>query len=171
MRPNGVVVPSPGLDDDLGFTQRIEDLSVEQFVPQTSIEAFNVAVLPRAAWFDVSGVGTHSSDPVLHRLGHELRAIVGADMTRHARQDEEVRQDVDHVDGFELAIDLRLPIPFPLPHLGPLFGDFSFEISLSRFLEPLSVSRIGGKGLNFLHTWRLRHNGHFWQVSLLQSGR
>lgn len=43
--------------------------------------------------------------------------------------------------------------------------------SLSRFLEPLSVSRIGGKGLNLLHTWRLRRNGHFWQVSLLQSGR
>jgi hypothetical protein len=50
MRPNGVVVPSPGLDDDLGFTQRIEDLSVEQFVPQTSIEAFNVAVLPMSGF-------------------------------------------------------------------------------------------------------------------------
>ena len=46
MRPYGVVVASPVLDDDLGFTQRIEDLSVEQFVPQASIEAFDVAVLP-----------------------------------------------------------------------------------------------------------------------------
>ena len=73
-------MPNSSLDDDLGFTQRIEDLSVEQFVPQTSIEAFDIAVLPRAAWFDVSGLGTHSGDPVLHRLGHEL----GADMTGHA---------------------------------------------------------------------------------------
>ena len=105
MRPNGVIVTSPALDDDLGFTQRIEDLTIEQFIPQASIEAFDVAVLPRAAWFDVSALGTHSGDPVLHRLGHELRAIVGAEMTGHAAQDEEVRQDIDHVDGLELAID------------------------------------------------------------------
>ena len=36
MRPNGVVVTSPALDDDLGFPQRIEDLSVEQFIPQAA---------------------------------------------------------------------------------------------------------------------------------------
>ena len=36
MRPNGVVVTSPALDDDLGFTQRIEDLTVEQFIPQAT---------------------------------------------------------------------------------------------------------------------------------------
>jgi hypothetical protein len=45
-------------------------------------------------------------------------------------------------------------------------------ISLSRFLEPLSVSRIGFREkVSLLHTWRLRRNGHSWQVSLFQSGR
>jgi hypothetical protein len=33
VRPNGVVVTTPALDDDLGFPQRVEDFAVEQFVP------------------------------------------------------------------------------------------------------------------------------------------
>jgi hypothetical protein len=56
-------VATPALTDDLGFTQRIEDLTVEQFIPQASIEAFDVAVLPRAAGLDVSGFCTNSGDP------------------------------------------------------------------------------------------------------------
>src|SRR5918995_4241493 len=30
----GVIVPAPALDDDLGFLERIEDLAVEQLVPE-----------------------------------------------------------------------------------------------------------------------------------------
>ena len=33
VRPNGAVVTTPALDDDLGFAQRVEDFAVEQFVP------------------------------------------------------------------------------------------------------------------------------------------
>ena len=35
------------LDDDLRLPERVEDLSVQQLVPQTGIEALDVAVLPR----------------------------------------------------------------------------------------------------------------------------
>ena len=42
----GVVVPPPLLDDDLGFLQGIEDFTVEQLVPETGVEAFDIAVLP-----------------------------------------------------------------------------------------------------------------------------
>src|SRR5436190_8188106 len=56
MRANHIVVTSPALDDDLGFTQRVEDLTVEQFVAQARVEAFDEAVLPRAAGGDVSGL-------------------------------------------------------------------------------------------------------------------
>ena len=41
MRSDGVVVAPPALDDDLGFTQRVEDLAVEQFVTKTSVEALD----------------------------------------------------------------------------------------------------------------------------------
>ena len=34
MRSNGVVVPTPALDDDLGLLERVEDLAVEQLVPE-----------------------------------------------------------------------------------------------------------------------------------------
>src|ERR671911_1403366 len=30
----GVIVPAPALDDDLGFLERVEDLAVEQLVPE-----------------------------------------------------------------------------------------------------------------------------------------
>ena len=37
MRPPGVIVEAPLLDDDLGFLQRVEDLAVEQLVAEAGI--------------------------------------------------------------------------------------------------------------------------------------
>jgi len=51
-------VPSPGADHDLGFIERVEDLSVEQFVTQFAVERFDIAVLPRTAGFNVSSLGS-----------------------------------------------------------------------------------------------------------------
>src|SRR5436190_17981772 len=96
MRANHIVVTSPALDDDLGFTQRVEDLTVEQFVAQARIEAFDEAVLPRAAGGDVSGLRPDGADPLLHRCGDELRAIVGTDVLGDAAQDEQVGEHGDH---------------------------------------------------------------------------
>src|SRR6188768_3970514 len=103
MRPDGVVVASPALDDNLRFTQRVEDLAVEEFVAQARIEALDEAVLPWAASLDVGGPCADGSDPVLHGLGDELGSIVGTDVSGNTAQDEEVRQCVDDVDGFEPA--------------------------------------------------------------------
>ena len=38
MWPDRIVVASPALDDDLGLTQGIEDLAVEQLITQPRIE-------------------------------------------------------------------------------------------------------------------------------------
>ena len=46
---------------------------------------------------DVGGLGTDNRDPVLHRLGDELRSVVGADVSGNAPQDEQVGQNVDHI--------------------------------------------------------------------------
>src|SRR5262249_42339775 len=43
--------------------------------------------------------------PVLHRLGDELRSVVGPDVSGNAPQDEQVGQNVDHIDRLELAGD------------------------------------------------------------------
>ena len=45
--PDRVVMTTPALDDDLGLAERVEDLSVEQLVPEAGVEAFDKAILPR----------------------------------------------------------------------------------------------------------------------------
>src|SRR5881409_2242112 len=105
MRSDSVVVTTPALDDDLRLAKGVEDLAIEQFVPQPGIEALDVSVLPRTARSDVGGLGSDRRDPLLDGLGDELRAVVGADVARHAAQDEQVREHVDEVDRLELASD------------------------------------------------------------------
>src|SRR3954454_24714183 len=100
MRAHLAVVPSPALDHDLGLAQAVEDLasssssrsralklSMKPFSHRqqscrsgpAGIRATTVA-LKGAAWGDVGGLGTHRRDPCLDRLGHELGAVVGADV-------------------------------------------------------------------------------------------
>jgi hypothetical protein len=64
-----MLVASPALDDDLGLAQGIEDPAVEQLIAKAGVEALDVAVLPRAAPLNVSGLGTDNRDPFLHGLG------------------------------------------------------------------------------------------------------
>src|SRR3712207_7873843 len=52
VRPDRIVVPPPGLDEDLRLAQRVEDLAVEQLVAELAVERVAVAVLPRAAGSD-----------------------------------------------------------------------------------------------------------------------
>ena len=61
MRPDRVVMSSPDFDQNLGLLQRVENLSIQKFISQTGVEAFNVAVLPRTAWRDISRLGTNGS--------------------------------------------------------------------------------------------------------------
>jgi hypothetical protein len=52
MRPYGVVVAPPGFDQNLGLIERLENLSIKELIAQAIVEAFNIAVLPGAAWRD-----------------------------------------------------------------------------------------------------------------------
>src|SRR5215470_11607026 len=105
MGPDRIVMAPPAFDDDLSFLEGVEDLAIEQLITQASVEALDVAVLPRTAPLDVGSLGADSCDPSLDSLGDELRSVVGADVTGDATQDEEVGQNVDHIDCFELAGD------------------------------------------------------------------
>ncbi len=100
-----VVVFPPLLDQHAGFGQAVEYLAGKELVAQLAVEALNVAVFPRAAWLDKGCLRTHALDPILHRGGYELRAIVGADVPGDATHDEQVRQHVDDVSGFQPARD------------------------------------------------------------------
>ncbi len=105
MWPLGVVIAPPCLDDDLGLGEAVEDLTVEQFISEFRVEALAVAVLPRASRLDERGLRTDGDNPLPHRFGDELRAVVGTNMAGHTAQDEQVRQGVDDVGRVEFASD------------------------------------------------------------------
>jgi hypothetical protein len=65
MRTHGVVMPTPAFHDDPGLFERVEDLAVEEFVAQASIEALDVAILPWASGCDVGSLRPDGGDPVL----------------------------------------------------------------------------------------------------------
>ena len=46
MWPSRVVVDAPLLDDNLGFPEAVEDLAIQQFVPELAVEGLAVAILP-----------------------------------------------------------------------------------------------------------------------------
>ena len=104
MRALGVVVPPPGFDDDPRLGEAVEDLAVEELVAELRVEALAGAVLPRAARLDEGGLRPDGRDPLPHRLGDELGAVVRPDVARHAAEDEEVRQHVDDVRRPEPAV-------------------------------------------------------------------
>ena len=105
MRADGVVVPSPGFDQDLRLLQRVEDLAVEQLVAELGVEALDVAVLPGGAGLDVGGLRADGGDPVPQGPGQELRAVVRADVRRRAAREHELRQGLDDGGRVQLAVD------------------------------------------------------------------
>ena len=59
MRPGGVVVVAPLLDDNLCFLETVEDFAIEQLVTQLAVKAFAVAILSGATRLDVKRLGTN----------------------------------------------------------------------------------------------------------------
>src|SRR6185437_15466109 len=62
-----------------------------------------VGPLQRGRISDVGGLCADRCNPLLHSLGYKLWAVVGPDMAGHATQDEEIGQNIDHIDDLELA--------------------------------------------------------------------
>ena len=63
MRPDGIVVASPVLDQHLRLAERREDLAVQELISELRVQALAVAVLPRASRFDVERLDADPSQP------------------------------------------------------------------------------------------------------------
>jgi hypothetical protein len=50
-----IALDTPPLDHDLCFLQRMENLSIQAFVPKPPMEAFAVAIPQRTSWLEVQG--------------------------------------------------------------------------------------------------------------------
>jgi hypothetical protein len=53
VRPESVVFKAPPFNQYLSFFQGIEDLTIQQFIPELTIKALIATVLPRTAWFNI----------------------------------------------------------------------------------------------------------------------
>ena len=114
------------MNDDLSFSEGVEDLAIEQLIAKAGVEALDLAVLPRTAPLDIGSLGADSGDPSLDSLGDELRSVIGPDVTGTAAQDEQVGQNVDDIDCFELAGDTDRQA-----FVGKLVNDIEHPISAS----------------------------------------
>jgi len=47
-----IVIQPPPIHNVSRLGQAQEQLAVEAFIPQLAVEALDIAILPRAAWFD-----------------------------------------------------------------------------------------------------------------------
>ena len=75
MRPNGVVMDAPSLDENLGLGERVEDLAIEEFISEFPIEAFIVAILPRAAGLDIKRLYTQTLEPIPDDFSCKFAAV------------------------------------------------------------------------------------------------
>lgn len=102
MWPPDVVMCSPAFDEDLCFSQRIEEHSVKQRDLEPSIEGSDIAVLQRAALLDIGDLGTNGCNAITNRVGNKLETIVAVHERRWSAQDELVEQDVDQLGRVQL---------------------------------------------------------------------
>jgi hypothetical protein len=90
VRPECVVFQPPFFNQHLGLLQGIEDLAIEPFIPEFTVEAFVVTVFPRTARFNKERLDTEPFEPLANNPGRELGTIVRADMIRRAMLDKEL---------------------------------------------------------------------------------
>src|SRR6476660_7731637 len=81
VRAHRIVVTAPALNHDLSLLQRIEDLPIQELVPQASVEAFDITVLPWTAAQDSPRIGlkvrTLSAElRKQHNLGEEVKGAL-----------------------------------------------------------------------------------------------
>jgi len=105
MKTRGVVVRSQALDDDLCLLEPVEDFSVEQFVHDLRVEAFQIAILPRAAPHNVGCFGTEKCNPLPHSSGVEFRIVVGTNSPRNVPRNEGNGQHFDDINSLQLSLD------------------------------------------------------------------
>ena len=79
MRALLVVVVLPVRENHSRLAERVYQLPVQAFLPESAIEALGVPVLPWTSRIDVEGLDPVFFEPSLYDLGDELGPVVRAD--------------------------------------------------------------------------------------------
>ena len=96
-----IIMVAPLLNEHLRFLQRVKHLSVQQLIPQATIKAFIVSILPGGSWLDVSCFDTQFMQPVFQRFGCKFTAIVRTDIIRQALDDKQITDDIQYIIRFQ----------------------------------------------------------------------
>lgn len=91
-----VVFLAPLLDEILSLRDRVEEIAIQAFPLERTDEAFDEGVFPAMTGFDVEGMATAGIEPGFDFVGNELRAIVAAEMLRHAARSKQPLQHIQH---------------------------------------------------------------------------
>lgn len=102
-----VVLALPQGCQHLRFPQVREQFGIQQLIAEAAEETLREAVFPGAGGRNVQGAHAHRRQVAPHRVGDELRPVVGANELRNAADQEDLRQDVDHVHGRQRALHLQ----------------------------------------------------------------
>ncbi len=97
VRSDGVVLPPPAFDQDLGVRHGVEDLPVEQFITEFPVEGVHIAVLPRTPGFAEQRLHLQVLEPQPDELRREFRTIVRADVGGDPMYGEQVRERLEPV--------------------------------------------------------------------------
>jgi hypothetical protein len=99
VRPLLIIFCSPLFQDDPGLKQAVEDLSVQTFIAQLVVEAFDIGLFPRCSSLDISASDRLVLEPVLNGLSNELRSIIGAQVFGRAITLDRGFQHRDRING------------------------------------------------------------------------
>ena len=116
VRANVVVVIAPVCEDDAGFAQCVEQLSVEALDPEAAVETLGIT--PALAGPGTSRINVYRFDivftqPVLNRSGDELRAVVASDVFGRSIHRDRFLEQPEHIgrlDGSVRVDAVALPI-------------------------------------------------------------
>lgn len=102
-----VVSLPPVLNDEPCFLQGREFFAIQALVSQSSVEAFNVAVLPRTTWLDEARVYFDRGEKFSNTPGDEFGAVVTSDELGNSTDREQVREHFNEVIARELSSNLQ----------------------------------------------------------------
>ncbi len=89
-----VVALAPTFHDHPRLVQRREEFAVEQFIPQFSVEGFDIPVLPRTPWLDKQRRDGELLVPLSKQPGNKLWAVVAPNMRRATPEQKQLTQDL-----------------------------------------------------------------------------
>ena len=97
-----IVIQSPTIYNIPRLSQAQEQLAIKAFVPELTVEAFNVTILPRTTRLDEQGSDLLGGQPLLDGLAGEFRAVVTPDVFGSATDHKQLFQDLHNVTAGEL---------------------------------------------------------------------